>query len=346
MIDIVVTYLNGSDPYWIRSFNQYSSNPISEDSDECRYRDWEFLPYWFRSIENNAPWVNKIHFVVSGPTQVPKWLNLSNPKLHVVFHEDFIPSDCLPTFNSNAIEMHMHQIPGLSEYFIYFNDDFFLLNPTPKDRFVEGTQIVDEMLLGFNTPYPVGTFCHILMNNDILTNRMFIKDQVVEKYPEIFGRAKPQELSYLLTDKSYPYFIHFKPTHLPQVYRRMAFKNVWEHCTAELNATLHHRFRSMEDVNPWLVRNYQICMGWVNIKDLSKSSYWLNVTDSRLPLLEKILDSQTLQDVVINDTQGLSNAGFKVAKSMVLERFHKRWPTKSSFESFDATETPEEVVAP
>lgn len=27
---------------------------------DVRYRDWEFMKYWFRAVEQNAPWVNKI----------------------------------------------------------------------------------------------------------------------------------------------------------------------------------------------------------------------------------------------------------------------------------------------
>ena len=59
--------------------------------------------------------------------QIPSWLDVSNPKISVVFHRDifFVP-DSLPTFSSPAIELNLHHIPGLSDYFIYFNDDVFL----------------------------------------------------------------------------------------------------------------------------------------------------------------------------------------------------------------------------
>ena len=35
----------------------------------------------------------------------------------------------MPTFNSVAIESHLHRIPGLSRRFIYFTDDMSLQSP-------------------------------------------------------------------------------------------------------------------------------------------------------------------------------------------------------------------------
>ena len=58
-----------------------------------------------------------------------EWLNTKHPKLNIVCHEDFIPQKFLPTFNSHTIEWNFHRIPGLTEQFVYFNDDMFLLKP-------------------------------------------------------------------------------------------------------------------------------------------------------------------------------------------------------------------------
>ena len=66
---------------------------------------------------------------------VPGWLNLEAPKLHFVKHADFIPVEYLPTFNCNPIEMNIHRIKGLSDHFIYFNDDTFLIDHVAEERF-------------------------------------------------------------------------------------------------------------------------------------------------------------------------------------------------------------------
>ena len=92
-IDIVLAWVDGSDPVWREKkkerMRQQGLSVKSDDREE-RYRDWDLMRYWFRSIENFAPWVRKIHFVTFG--HLPEWLDSSNPKLHIVNHEDFIPN--------------------------------------------------------------------------------------------------------------------------------------------------------------------------------------------------------------------------------------------------------------
>jgi hypothetical protein len=71
----------------------------------------------------HAPWVRTIYIVTA--SQVPIWLNTSHSRVRIVDHKDLFPEPAtqLPTFNSLAIESVLHRIPGLSEYFLYFNND-------------------------------------------------------------------------------------------------------------------------------------------------------------------------------------------------------------------------------
>jgi hypothetical protein len=57
--------------------------------------------------------------------QVPDFLNLDNPKIKIVKHSEIIDEQYLPVFNSAPIEASIHHIPGLSENFLYSNDDMF-----------------------------------------------------------------------------------------------------------------------------------------------------------------------------------------------------------------------------
>ena len=119
-IDFVLPWVDGSDTDWIRERNHYLG--IKEENVETsRFRDWENLQYWFRGVEKFAPWVRRIYFVTWG--HVPKWLNTAHPKLTVVRHEDYIPAEYLPTFSSHPIELNLHRIKGLSDRFVYFNDE-------------------------------------------------------------------------------------------------------------------------------------------------------------------------------------------------------------------------------
>ena len=129
-IDIVILWVDGNDPKWLKEKNKYSE--IKGDSNINRFRDWDNLQYLFRGIEKYATWVNKVYFITWG--HLPKWLNTNHEKLVIVNHKDYIPKEYLPTFNSNVIEMNLHRIEGLSEKFIIFNDDLFLLKKTiPED---------------------------------------------------------------------------------------------------------------------------------------------------------------------------------------------------------------------
>lgn len=103
-----------------------------------RYRDSEELRYSLRSLVKNAPWIRHIYLVTDN--QIPYWLNLESSKLTVLSHEDiFSNKSHLPVFSSPAIEANLHNIPGISKKFIYFNDDVFLGAPTLPDDFVSLT---------------------------------------------------------------------------------------------------------------------------------------------------------------------------------------------------------------
>ena len=73
-----------------------------------RFRDREELRYSLRSLEKHAPWVRHVYLITNG--QIPGWLNMDNPRITVVPHEDiFEDQSHLPTFSSSAIEANIHR---------------------------------------------------------------------------------------------------------------------------------------------------------------------------------------------------------------------------------------------
>ncbi|AQP48785.1 hypothetical protein BW730_16020 [Tessaracoccus aquimaris] len=69
-------------------------------------------------------------------------MDRSNPRLKVVDHQDiFLDSTMLPSFNSNSIISNLHHIEGLSEHYIYFNDDVFLGRWVEPAQFFLGSGI-------------------------------------------------------------------------------------------------------------------------------------------------------------------------------------------------------------
>ena len=84
-------------------------------------------------MERFAPWVQRIHLITWG--HLPAWLDTSHPKLHIVRHEEYLPGEYLPSFNSNTLELNIARIEGLAERFVLFNDDTFLTRPCRPDDF-------------------------------------------------------------------------------------------------------------------------------------------------------------------------------------------------------------------
>jgi len=130
-IDLVYTWVDGSDQYWIEKKNKYSKN-TSKIEDNIRFTNIDELKYSLRSVYKYAKWINNIYIVVDDD-QYPKWLNLDNPKIHLIKHSEIFDNiNDLPTFNSHSIECNLHNIPNLSKYFIYMNDDMFFGNYVHK----------------------------------------------------------------------------------------------------------------------------------------------------------------------------------------------------------------------
>jgi hypothetical protein len=100
-----------------------------------RFRDSDELRYSLRSLDAHVPWAGRVFLVTNG--QVPQWIRPNHPRLRVVHHKDiFQDTSHLPTFNSAAIEAHLHRIPGISQRFLYLNDDFFFGRPVALDHYI------------------------------------------------------------------------------------------------------------------------------------------------------------------------------------------------------------------
>ena len=161
-MDVLITYVNGNDPAWQEDYR----NTVREAALIKRYRDMGTFRYLFRGLEKYLPFVGKVHLFVARDSQVPDWIN--REEVHVVTHDAVIPKEYLPVFNSSAIEMFLHRIPGLDESFLYFNDDCFPVAAcAPEDFFLDG-----KVLKGFGTHLiPSGAFRRLCLRSDRLARR-------------------------------------------------------------------------------------------------------------------------------------------------------------------------------
>ncbi len=149
-IDAVITWVNGSSEVHLRKRQLYMSQteaPLHENAtNPHRWACNDEILYCLQSIENHAPWVGRIWIVVDEETPDLKSLSAKlRAKVAFVFHHEIFAefADFLPTFNSLAIESMLWRIPGLSERFMYFNDDVFLSAPLkPTDVFQGFTPVL------------------------------------------------------------------------------------------------------------------------------------------------------------------------------------------------------------
>jgi len=141
IIDLVIPHVNCRDKVWrdnfLKTCMRYNPKLVSS-MNGIRYNDdFNLVYYQLQLVNKNMPWINKIYLLLSNKEQIDQSLLPTN--CVIVFHKDFIPFKYLPTFNSCTIEMFLWNIPNLSEYFIYANDDMLPIKPLkPSDFFYNG----------------------------------------------------------------------------------------------------------------------------------------------------------------------------------------------------------------
>lgn len=340
-IDIVLPWVDPTDKKWQDDKIRYSNKPITTDpSDEKYYRDWDTLKYLFRSIDINMPWVNTIHFLTYG--HVPDWLNLDNQRLKIHNHENFFKRDhAFPVFSSDAIEMNLSSIPGLSEKFIYFNDDELVVKPILPNRFFEGNKPVDALVQDI----PRGGWLYRLLRTkdvypDICKNCIRPLNKIVSKH-DLIKTSKTYffDSSYTFMERIKnhvfnltPYYLWIRPNHAPQPLLKsnilkceMLFGNL-------ITETGNSRFRNKNDICHYLFRNYNLVTGQFHPKNhhdthcIVLSSY-----SESIPEIEKIEDHTF---VCINDSEFLSHEEYLKIKPRLDTKLCSLFPEKSSFEKY------------
>ncbi len=147
-IDAVIAWVDGSDPKHQARLQQFLEP--GEKARATRYADRGEIYCCIASILKYAPFIHRIWIVADG--QCPRFVNdfaragLCKPDfIRVVDHTELFRGypEALPNFNSRSIEAMLWRIPGLTEQFVYFNDDFFLNRPlSPEDWFVDGKPVL------------------------------------------------------------------------------------------------------------------------------------------------------------------------------------------------------------
>jgi len=143
-IDFVITWVSNESLKWRVSYyrdTEHITNTISDANTINRYRnEFNELKYCIRSIDSACGDImRKLYIVVHDDQEMPKWLNIKHKDIIIIRHKDIgLPH----TYNSSAIETNLHKIKGISDKFVYLNDDVFLLGRWKMNDFTEKDKIV------------------------------------------------------------------------------------------------------------------------------------------------------------------------------------------------------------
>lgn len=328
-VDFVLLWVDGSDEKWQEQKRLYKASAGQDDSAK-RFRSWDNLEYWFRGVEKYAPWVNHIFFITCG--QAPDWLKKEHPRLRCVNHEDFIPHEYLPTFNSNVIELHLHRIEELSEHFVLFNDDMFLTAPVKKsDFFIDGLPADQYM------EYPIGSgtnpaMPHIFVNNINIIAKHYSRKEILKAQ-----RRKILNLRYgfgffynlLMYLLPFPNYFGVLAMHVAYPHLKSVFAQLWETEPEAFEETSRHRFREIGDISHYLCRMWYLSRGqFVPVNRMKKGKmYKIGYDEEKM---YRDIRRNRYKMICIVDEVG--DYDFEIVKKEMLDSLMAILPDKSSFE--------------
>ena len=291
-MDAVITYVNGLDPVWQEAYR----SRLGEGMKRKHFRDWGTLKYLLRGIEAHLPFVRNVFLVVSGESQVPEWADREG--LKIVFHRDIIPAQFLPVFNSTAIEMYLHRIPGLDEEFIYLNDDFFPVRDCRQEYF-------------FRDGKAAAAFHRHLFASGLYKSHCRNSDRLAR---EAAGLA--------------PSPLYLRPQHTCGSLLRSVCEDLYAREGKRIEESVSP-VRSMANYNYYLFMDYAFHTGRTFARKVSNRHFSTAVASA-----DKVcgfIAEPTADFVCINDVN-MSEDKFRVFRDRLLEAFAAALPVKSRFE--------------
>lgn len=311
-VDVVYTWVDGNDPDWLAGKNEAlrqcgADDHAADAHDPSRYQHHDELRYSLRSVATYADFVRHVFVVTNG--QVPPWLDRDHDGVTVVDHADiFGDPDCLPTFNSHAIESRLHHIKGLAEHYLYLNDDFFFGRPVTPEQFFHSNGMtkyfLSSALMGAGDE--PGTARSV--DAAALNTRRLVYER--------FGRVVSQK---------------FK--HAPYPQRRSVLYEMEEVLAEEFARTAASQVRGPHDVPvpSSLFHYYAYLTGRAAPGTIS--SRYVPLGHERLGRRLRALKRQQGFDVLcVNDTADAPATNLERRRRVLRAFMDSSWPTKSPFE--------------
>lgn len=151
-MDVVISWVDGNEQAHRLKMQEYLDT-VSQKSDDIagptRFGSVGEIYYCVASIFRFAPFVRKVFIITDNQNPgLDRFIALNFPEstiqIEIVDHTTVFRGfeNYLPVFNSRAIETCTYRIPGLSENYVYLNDDFFLLRPVTYNDWFQNEHII------------------------------------------------------------------------------------------------------------------------------------------------------------------------------------------------------------
>jgi hypothetical protein len=323
-IDIVFSWVDGSSAEFQRMRALRMQSYVVGDGDDsaARYRQLDELRYALRSVHLFAPWIRRIFIVTDSP--VPAWLGDHADVTIVPSSAFFLDPANLPTHNSQAIESQLHHIEGLSEHFIYSNDDMFFARPVSPEmffspggitKFIEATTRIG---LGDNSPERSG------FENSARVNRALLRER--------FGRVTTRHLE-----------------HAPTPLRRSVLFEMEREFAADFTRTAASPFRSATDISVTnsLYHYYALMTGRAVVQQTARVKYVETTLKSSLRQMKRLLRNRSQDFFCLNDGSD-PEISIETRIAAVLDFLNSYFPIPAPWENVDVQSgaiTPEQAPA-
>lgn len=236
LVDMVFTWVDGTDDKIIKERNLYKNENNIVLNPRVRYEQLNEIIFSIKSVLKFIKWINKIYIVTNN--QIPpidKYL-IESGKVIIIDQNDIIPKKYLPTFNSDVVESFLHNIEGLSEIFLYNNDDMMHFNYVKRSDVYEITKnnkIVFKIINDYN----------VILNNKLCINFYLFFSKILKMNREYADRLRCtiNDLYHHYDDNTFK-LVH---NHHTKFLRKSTMKYIENEFSEELHKMRKHRFRSV-----------------------------------------------------------------------------------------------------
>ncbi len=340
LIDFVLPWVDPFDDEWRVSKHHYENNGEGgENNKDCRYRELGLLKYVLRGIDKNCSWYNKIYLITCG--HYPEWLDISSNKIKLVRHDEMYANQAhLPTFCSTSIEMNLLGISGLSNKFVYLNDDMVVARSLSKERFFREGLPVDYFyhgwvprnraftaLKGWDPWVSSLKYCLELANRVVHPHAMSSSQLY---HPTYSGLNKLSNFIFNIFYKKAHWIRHW---HHPQPYLLETIKVANKCFSDEMALTSSKRFRDGKELCQYLYRYIQLLSGRFYAHSFD-DGYMSNLrgVDELKSDINRIERNKAINFVCFNDNEGVTAEDFHEVKPLLLEYLESILSEKASFE--------------